>query len=70
VVVLTGSSLGLFPPPSVKGAAEVEVCPGSRVEVKLKGEVELRVRVGPELVIMIVFEFEESPRGPTSGSEG
>ena len=49
VVVLTGSSLVLFPWPSVKGGTEVEVCSGSRVDVNLEGEVELRVKVGLRL---------------------
>jgi hypothetical protein len=64
LAVLTDGSL---PPPSVRGAAEVEVC---RVEVKLKGGVELSVKVGLRLglVVMFVFEFEENPRGSTSGS--
>ena len=50
VVVLTGSSLVLFPWPSVKGGGtEVEVCSGRRVDVNLEGSVGLRVKVGLRL---------------------
>ncbi len=68
MVVLTGLWLGPFPS-SVKGGAEVGVSPGGHVEVKPKGEVEVRVKVGlgPGLVVMTVFEFEESFGMPCGG---